>query len=56
MLFLNGAWQNLGPVDKLNKFKGDNGDFQKCMIDDVRGMLSFYESISSWDEYRRNPR
>lgn len=28
----------------FNKFKGENGDFKKCLIDDVRGMLSFYEA------------
>ncbi|EOA34260.1 hypothetical protein CARUB_v10021772mg, partial [Capsella rubella] len=28
----------------FNKFKGDDGDFKKCLTDDVRGMLSFYEA------------
>ncbi|KAG2306990.1 hypothetical protein Bca52824_026738 [Brassica carinata] len=30
--------------DMFNKFKGENGDFKKCLTDDVRGMLSFYEA------------
>ncbi|CAL9234426.1 unnamed protein product [Arabidopsis halleri] len=30
--------------DIFNRFKGDDGKFKKCLIKDVRGMLSFYEA------------
>ncbi|EOA37725.1 hypothetical protein CARUB_v10012477mg [Capsella rubella] len=30
--------------DVFNRFKEENGDFKKCLIDDVRGILSFYEA------------
>ncbi|AEE35014.1 Terpenoid cyclases/Protein prenyltransferases superfamily protein [Arabidopsis thaliana] len=30
--------------DIFNRFKGDDGNFKKCLNDDVRGMLSFYEA------------
>ncbi|KAL9282736.1 Inactive terpenoid synthase 20 [Arabidopsis thaliana] len=30
--------------DVFNRFKEENGDFKKCLLDDVRGMLSFYEA------------
>ncbi|KAM5585786.1 (-)-alpha-pinene synthase [Rosa sericea] len=30
--------------DIFNKFKDENGSFKECLIDDVSGMLSFYEA------------
>jgi hypothetical protein len=31
-------------ADIFNKFKDADGSFKKCLIDDVSGMLSFYEA------------
>ncbi|CAE6220260.1 unnamed protein product [Arabidopsis arenosa] len=31
--------------DVFNKFKGDDGKFKEILIEDVKGMLSFYEAV-----------
>ncbi|XP_010441850.1 PREDICTED: alpha-barbatene synthase isoform X2 [Camelina sativa] len=31
--------------DVFKRFKGDDGKFKECLIEDVKGMLSFYEAV-----------
>ncbi|KAJ4901657.1 Alpha-barbatene synthase [Raphanus sativus] len=33
------------PSDVFNRFKGNDGKFKECMIEDVKGLLSFYEAV-----------
>ncbi|KAJ4865722.1 Alpha-barbatene synthase [Raphanus sativus] len=33
------------PSDVFNRFKGNDGKFKECLIDDVKGLLSLYEAV-----------